>query len=167
MKKIILAGGCFWGVQAYYDKVTGVKKTEVGYTDGDFPNPTYEQVCNGSNHAEAVYIEYEETEVSLKRILDHFFQIIDPTTLNRQGNDIGRQYRTAIFYFTEEDHEFIKNYISEIKANYAKEIKTELKKAVEFYPAESYHQKYLRKNPCGYCHIDLSLVDELDKEFFK
>lgn len=167
MKKIILAGGCFWGVQAYYDKVTGVKKTEVGYTDGDFPNPTYEQVCNGSNHAEAVYIEYEEKEVSLKRILDHFFQIIDPTLLNRQGNDIGRQYRTAIFYFTEEDEKFIKDYIEQIRKNYAKEIKTELKEAVEFYPAEAYHQKYLKKNPCGYCHIDLSLVDEIDKEFFK
>lgn len=167
MKKIILAGGCFWGVQAYYDKVSGVKKTEVGYTDGDFPNPTYEQVCNGSNHAEAVYIEYEENEVSLRRILDHFFQIIDPTLLNRQGNDIGRQYRTAIFYFTEADEAFIKDYIVQVKKNYSKEIKTEVKRAVEFYPAEAYHQKYLKKNPCGYCHIDLSLVDEIDKEFFE
>lgn len=167
MKKIILAGGCFWGVQAYYDKVTGVKKTEVGYTDGDFPNPTYEQVCNGSNHAEAVKIEFDETEVSLKRILDHFFQIIDPTLLNRQGNDIGKQYRTVIFYDNDEDLNFIDDYIEKIKNNFKKPIKTEVKLAPEFYPAEAYHQKYLRKNPCGYCHIDLSLVDELDKEFFE
>ncbi len=167
MKKIILAGGCFWGVQAYYDKVSGVKATEVGYIDGDFPNPTYEQVCNGSNHAEAVKIEYNSDEVSLKKLLDHFFQIIDPTLVNRQGNDIGRQYRTAIFYDTEEDFQFIKNYIDKIKSNYKKEIKTEIKPASEFYPAEAYHQKYLKKNPCGYCHIDLSLVDEIDKKYFE
>ncbi|MDT8336487.1 MAG: peptide-methionine (S)-S-oxide reductase MsrA [Candidatus Izemoplasmatales bacterium] len=167
MKKIILAGGCFWGVQAYYDKVAGVKNTETGYIDGKFPNPTYEQVCNGSNHAEAVKIEFDETEVSLKRILDHFFQIIDPTLLNRQGNDIGKQYRTAIFYDNEEDLNFINDYISKVKNNYNKPIKTEVKLAPEFYTAEAYHQKYLRKNPCGYCHIDLSLVDELDKEFFE
>jgi methionine-S-sulfoxide reductase len=167
MKKIILAGGCFWGVQAYYDKVSGVKATEVGYIDGDFPNPTYEQVCNGSNHAEAVKIEYNSDEVSLRKLLDHFFQIIDPTLVNRQGNDIGRQYRTAIFYDTEEDFQFIKNYIDKIKSNYKKEIKTEIKPASEFYPAEAYHQKYLKKNPCGYCHIDLSLVDEIDKKYFE
>lgn len=167
MKTIILAGGCFWGVQAYYDKVNGVKNTEVGYIDGDFPNPSYEQVCNGSNHAEAVKIDYNEEEVGLKRLLDHFFQIIDPTVLNRQGNDIGRQYRTAIFYNDEDDLNYIKDYIDKIRANYKKEIKTELKKAPEFYPAEAYHQKYLRKNPCGYCHIDLSLVDEVDKKYFE
>ena len=167
MKKIILAGGCFWGVQAYYDKVKGVKETEVGYIDGQFPNPTYEQVCNGSSHAEAVKIVYDETQVSLKHLLDHFFQIIDPTTINRQGNDVGKQYRTGIFYDLEEDLSFIQNYIETIKANYSKPIRTELKKASEFYPAEAYHQKYLKKNPCGYCHIDLSLVDELDKEFFE
>ena len=132
MKKIILAGGCFWGVQAYYDKVNGVKATEVGYIDGDFPNPTYEQVCNGSNHAEAVKIEYNPDEVSLKKLLDHFFQIIDPTLVNRQGNDIGRQYRTAIFYDTEEDLEFIENYINKIRNNYKKDIKTEIKPASVF-----------------------------------
>ncbi len=166
MKKIILAGGCFWGVQAYYDKVTGVKFTEVGYIDGDFPNPTYEQVCNGSNHAEAVLVEYDENIVSQKRILEHFFQIIDPTQINRQGPDIGKQYRTGIFYFSEEDQQLINDFIASIKDKYSKPIRTEVKQAEVFYPAEAYHQKYLRKNPCGYCHIDLNLVDELDKEFF-
>lgn len=166
MKKIILAGGCFWGVQAYYDKVSGVKNTEVGYIDGDFPNPSYEQVCNGSNHAEAVVVEYNEEEVSLKRLLEHFFQIIDPTLLNRQGNDIGRQYRTAIFYEDNEDLLIINDFINQVKDKYQKPIKTEVKVAPKFYPAETYHQKYLKKNPCGYCHIDLSLVDELDKEYF-
>jgi len=167
MKKIFLAGGCFWGVQAYYDKVKGVSETEVGYIDGAFPNPTYEQVCNGSNHAEAVKIVYDETQVSLKHLLDHFFQIIDPTTINRQGNDVGKQYRTGIFYDSDEDLIYIQNYIETIKVNYSKPIRTEVKKASVFYPAEAYHQKYLKKNPCGYCHIDLSLVDELDKEFFE
>jgi peptide-methionine (S)-S-oxide reductase len=167
MKKIILAGGCFWGVQAYYDKVKGVLETETGYIDGDFPNPTYEQVCNGSNHAEAVRISYDESLVTLNHLLHHFFQIIDPTTINRQGNDIGRQYRTGIFYIDEEDNFIIDAYINKIKSKYQKPIRTEVKKASEFYPAETYHQKYLKKNPCGYCHIDLDLVDEIDKEFFE
>ena len=167
MKKIILAGGCFWGIQAYYDKVKGVLETETGYIDGDFPNPTYEQVCNGSNHAEAVRISYNESLVTLNHLLDHFFQIIDPTTINRQGNDIGRQYRTGIFYIDEEDNSIIDAYINKIKAKYQKPIRTEVKKASEFYLAETYHQKYLKKNPCGYCHIDLDLVDEIDKEFFE
>ncbi|MDD3129147.1 MAG: peptide-methionine (S)-S-oxide reductase MsrA [Candidatus Izemoplasmatales bacterium] len=167
MKKIILAGGCFWGVQAYYDKVKGVLETETGYIDGDFPNPTYEQVCNGSNHAEAVRISYDESLVTLNHLLYHFFQIIDPTTINRQGNDIGRQYRTGIFYIDEEDNFIIDAYINKIKSKYQKPIRTEVKKASEFYPAETYHQKYLKKNPCGYCHIDLDLVDEIDKEFFE
>ncbi|MGD9963927.1 MAG: peptide-methionine (S)-S-oxide reductase MsrA [Candidatus Izemoplasmatales bacterium] len=167
MKKIILAGGCFWGIQAYFDKVSGVKNTEVGYIDGDFPNPTYGQVCNGSNHAEAVKIEYDELQVTLNHLLDHFFQIIDPTTLNRQGNDIGRQYRTGIFYNDQEDLDIINQYLKKIQVNYKKTIRTEIKKAGEFYPAESYHQKYLKKNPCGYCHIDLDLVDENDKKYFE
>ncbi|MDY0139511.1 MAG: peptide-methionine (S)-S-oxide reductase MsrA [Candidatus Izemoplasmatales bacterium] len=167
MKKIILAGGCFWGVQAYYDKVKGVLETETGYIDGDFPNPTYEQVCNGSNHAEAVRISYDESLVTLNHLLHHFFQIINPTTINRQGNDIGRQYRTGIFYIDEEDNFIIDAYINKIKSKYQKPIRTEVKKASEFYPAETYHQKYLKKNPCGYCHIDLDLVDEIDKEFFE
>jgi len=167
MKKIILAGGCFWGVQAYYDKVKGVLETETGYIDGDFPNPTYEQVCNGSNHAEAVRISYDESLVTLNHLLHHFFQIIDPTTINRQGNDIGRQYRTGIFYIDEEDNFIIDAYINKIKSKYQKPIRTEVKKASEFYPAETYHQKYLKKNPYGYCHIDLDLVDEIDKEFFE
>ncbi len=167
MKKIILAGGCFRGIQAYFDKVSGVKNTEVGYIDGDFPNPTYEQVCNGSNHAEAVKIEYDELQVTLNHLLDHFFQIIDPTTLNRQGNDIGRQYRTGIFYNDQEDLDIINQYLKKIQVNYKKTIRTEIKKAGEFYPAESYHQKYLKKNPCGYCHIDLDLVDENDKKYFE
>ncbi len=167
MKKIILAGGCFWGVEAYYDKVKGVKATEVGYIDGDFPNPTYEQVCNGSNHAEAVKIEYDETLVPLERLLEHFFQIVDPTTINRQGNDVGKQYRSAIYYYNDEDKLIINGYIERIKPEYTKPIRTEVKAVMEFYPAEKYHQKYLKKNPCGYCHIDLSLVDEIDKKYFE
>jgi len=167
MKKIILAGGCFWGMQAYYDKVKGVKKTEVGYIDGDFPNPSYEQVCNGSNHAEVVVVQYDESEVDLNRLLEHFFQIVDPTTINRQGNDIGKQYRSSIYYYSDEDKVIITEYINKIKSNFKKPIRTEVKAVMEFYPAEDYHQKYLKKNPCGYCHIDLDLVDEIDKKYFE
>ncbi|MFA7561774.1 MAG: peptide-methionine (S)-S-oxide reductase MsrA [Candidatus Izemoplasmatales bacterium] len=167
MKEIILAGGCFWGMQAYYDKVIGVRETEVGYIDGDFPNPTYEQVCNGSNHAEACRVVYDEEIVSLTHLLNHFFTIIDPTTINRQGNDIGKQYRSAIFYNNEDDELLIKEYIKSISGKYQRPIRTEVKEATEFYPAEANHQKYLKKNPCGYCHIDLDLVDEVDKKYFE
>jgi peptide-methionine (S)-S-oxide reductase len=166
MKKIILAGGCFWGVQAYYDKVKGVVKSEVGYIDGDYSNPTYEQVCNGSGHAEAVWIDYDEKIVTLNHLLKHFFQIIDPTQRNRQGNDIGKQYRSAIYFFEQTDEVIAKEYIEKIKNNYSKPILTQVLPAKKFYPAENYHQKYLKKNPCGYCHIDLDLVDEIDKEYF-
>ncbi len=160
MKKIILAGGCFWGVEAYFSRVNGVKKTTVGYIDGISENPTYKEVCEGSGHAEAVLIEYEESIINLDLILKHFFRIIDPTQYNRQGHDIGKQYRSAIYYFTEQDRVFTEEFINSIKDHYKKPIQTKVLKAVTFFDAEEYHQKYLDKNPSGYCHIDLNLLKE-------
>ncbi len=162
MKKIIVAGGCFWGVEAYYERVKGITKSLVGYTDGEGKNPTYQEVCASSGHVESVLLEYDENIIDLRRILDHFFNIVDPTLLNRQGHDIGVQYRTALFYFSDEDKDFIKNYFDEIKKNYKKPILTEIKPAGVFWPAEEYHQKYLDKNPNGYCHVDLDSVNKIE-----
>lgn len=163
MKKIILAGGCFWGVEAYFQRVKGITNTVVGYIDGSTDNPTYHEVCDGSGHAEAVYLEYDEEVISLKKILKHFFRIIDPTQINRQGNDIGVQYRSAIYYFTDQDRFIANDYLEEIKSDYNKPIQTKVLLASKFYEAEAYHQKYLDKVPNGYCHVNLNLLnDEID-----
>ncbi|MFO7968620.1 MAG: peptide-methionine (S)-S-oxide reductase MsrA [Bacillota bacterium] len=163
MKKIIFAGGCFWGVQAYFDLVKGVQNTIVGYIDGDIDNPSYQDVINGSGHAEAVVIEYDELVIDLKKLLDHFFNIIDPTLINRQGNDLGKLYRTGIYCYSSNDLDFVKDYIDSIRKNYPKKIYTEIKMAEDFYPAENYHQNYLDKNPRGYCHINLNSVKDIEE----
>lgn len=156
MKKIVLAGGCFWGVQEYYSRIKGVLKTEVGYANGRTENPTYEEVCNkNTGFAEVCYVEYDENIISLKEVLDKFWQVVNPTTLNRQGNDVGSQYRSGIYYFDEEDIAIIKESIAEIQKNYEKKIVTEVKPLENYYKAEEYHQDYLKKNPNGYCHIQL------------
>ena len=158
-KTIYLAGGCFWGVEEYFGYLKGIIKTKVGYANSSINNPSYEMVCYGeSDAAEAVEILYDSDIISLDSILDNFFSIIDPTTLNRQGNDVGIQYRSGIYFIDESDREIIKNYILNISMNYDKKILTEVKKLENFFEAESYHQKYLKKNPNGYCHIDLSKI---------
>ncbi len=166
--KIILAGGCFWGVEAYFKKLNGIEYTEVGYVDGNTENPTYREVCyEKTNHAEAVYIEYTESKISLKKILLEYFKIIDPTSINRQGNDRGTQYRTGIYYYVKEDKEKIVEFIESIKNKYTHPIVVEVKELNEnnkFWKAEEYHQNYLQKNPDGYCHINLKLIDEKDKK---
>ena len=153
MKTIYLAGGCFWGVQKYYDQFDGVLKTEVGYANGPDKAPSYQEVCADSGHAETVRIDYDENVISLADLLESYFLVIDPVSVNRQGHDEGIQYRTGIYY-TDEDQ------LPEIKAVYeAKEAAAGMKFAVEvgplvnFFSAEEYHQKYLDKNPGGYCHI--------------
>ncbi|MBI9009296.1 MAG: peptide-methionine (S)-S-oxide reductase MsrA [Tenericutes bacterium] len=160
MKKITLAGGCFWGLEAYFQRVNGVITTVVGYIDGPSENPNYDEVCDGSGHTEALYMEYNESVIDLEKILKHFFRIIDPTQINRQGNDIGIQYRNAIYYYDEADKFIAQAYINSIKGNYSKAIQTKVIKANIFYEAEAYHQKYLDKNPGGYCHINLNLLKE-------
>ena len=164
MKSIIFGGGCFWGVQHYFKLVKGVTKTVVGYTAGQTKFPTYEQVCTGqTGHAEVCKIDYDFNETNLNILLDHFFFIIDPTILNRQGMDEGTQYRTGIYYFDEEDLKIIRNYIETIQQNYPDPIVVEVKQATEFWDAEEYHQDYLDLNPGGYCHIGENKYCALDK----
>jgi peptide-methionine (S)-S-oxide reductase len=158
MKEIYLAGGCFWGMQAYFDMKKGITKTTVGYANGNTENPTYEQVCTDkTGFAETVHIIYDEKIIALSEILKYFWKVIDPTSMNKQGGDRGTQYRTGIYYTDDEDLAAIKNSLESEALKYSKPIVTEVEKLKNFYPAEEYHQKYLEKNPNGYCHIDLSL----------
>ena len=131
MKKIILAGGCFWGVEEFLSRINGVVSTEVGYANGRTENPTYEE------------------------LLAKFWTIIDPISLNKQGNDVGSQYRTGIYYVEPSDLQDILNSKEELQKSYSKKIVTEVKPLENYYKAEEYHQKYLKKNPNGYCHIKL------------
>ncbi|HBV67245.1 MAG TPA: peptide-methionine (S)-S-oxide reductase [Clostridiales bacterium] len=160
MKEIYLAGGCFWGMQAYFDLRKGVEETVVGYANGNTKNPTYEEVCtNTTGFAEVLHIKYNENEITLNKILEDFWRVIDPTLLNRQGGDTGTQYRTGIYYIPgdEEDLDVINESLKKEALKYDKKIVTEVMHLKNFYPAEEYHQKYLQKNPNGYCHIDLSM----------
>lgn len=158
MREIVLAGGCFWGVEEYMSRIEGIVDTKVGYANGSKENPTYPEVKTGTTgHAEACYIKYDENIISLEALLNRFWKIIDPTILNRQGGDIGHQYRTGIYYIDEEDVPTILKTLEEQKKKYAKPIVTEIEPLKCFYDAEEYHQKYLKKNPNGYCHIDMSI----------
>ena len=154
MKEIFLAGGCFWGVQRYYDQITGVIGTQAGYANGRTVGPTYEDVCRGdSDFAETVWVRYDENKISLEDILALFFRIIDPTARDRQGNDVGTQYRTGVYYVDPADEFKIRSYIAAIQPNYPRKIVTEIERLRNYYTAEAYHQHYLEKNPGGYCHI--------------
>lgn len=153
MKTIYLAGGCFWGVQKYFDQFDGVLSTEVGYANGPEKAPSYEEVCQNSGHAETVKVEYDETKMTLSELLKYYFLVIDPTSVNKQGNDVGIQYRTGIYYTTEDQlQEAQKAYQAE-EQKIGEQLKVELEPIHNFYTAEQYHQKYLEKNPSGYCHI--------------
>jgi peptide-methionine (S)-S-oxide reductase len=148
-----LAGGCFWCLEAVYQQVEGVLGVESGYTGGQSPNPTYEQVCAGrTGHAEAVRLEFDPEVVSLRQLLVVFFTIHDPTTLNRQGNDVGTQYRSAIYFHSPEQEETAKKVIAEMAHVWDAPIVTELAPATTWYPAEEYHRNYFHNNPNqGYC----------------
>jgi peptide-methionine (S)-S-oxide reductase len=157
MKKIVLAGGCFWGVEAYLEKLAGIIFTKVGYANGQTENPSYEQICSGiTGHTEAVWIEYDEEILSLKTLLQSFWHIINPTLLNRQGPDIGNQYRTGIYYLDANDLPILEASRAHEQEKIDRPIVTEIEALKVFYDAGEYHQKYLQKNPNGYCHIDLS-----------
>ncbi|WP_251859457.1 peptide-methionine (S)-S-oxide reductase MsrA [Clostridium sp. Marseille-Q2269] len=156
MREIVLAGGCFWGVEEYMSRIHGVIETKVGYANGIKENPTYEEVCTGTTgHAEACYIKYDENILSLEKLLEKFWSIIDPTILNRQGNDRGSQYRTGIFYMDQKDLNIVMESKYQQQQNHKKDIVTEIEPLKCFYEAEQYHQRYLKKNPEGYCHIHL------------
>lgn len=153
IKKIVLAGGCFWGLENLIRDQEGIINTTVGYTGGIVDNPTYH---NHKGHAEALEIEYESEKTSYKNILDFFFQIHNPTTLNRQGNDIGDSYRSAIFYSNEEERQEALDFIKIVdnSKRWLNPVVTRLELLTQFYPAEEYHQDYLKKNPGGYtCHL--------------
>lgn len=171
--EIILAGGCFWGIQAVFNRIAGIIKTEVGYIGGTTENPTYEEVCRDStNHAEAVRIIYDTDKISLDEILDIFFMIHDPTTLNRQGPDIGSQYRSAIFYTRQADKKIIEQKIKAYTPYFDNPIITEVIYNKPFYPAEAYHQNYFEKTGKEVCSntekaIDAFLQKKLTPEQFQ
>lgn len=157
MKKIILGGGCFWGVEKFFAMIPGVIKTEVGYANGKTENPTYEDVCyRDTDFVEVCYITYDENLVSLDMLLDKYWSIIDPTTLNRQAGDIGTQYRSGIYYIDESDLDIINKSKITIQEQYKEPVVTEVKPLEKYYAGEEYHQNYLEKNPNGYCHIKFS-----------
>ena len=165
IKTIYLAGGCFWGTQKFFDQFHGVVSTEVGYANGpddvnspDDKNspasaPTYQDVCNNSGHAETVRIDYDDSVLSLTDLLNHYFLVIDPLSVNRQGGDVGIQYRTGIYYTSEEQLPEIEAVYREQEEKAGAKLAVELEPLRNFYSAEEYHQKYLDKNPGGYCHI--------------
>lgn len=158
-REIYLAGGCFWGAEAFLERIYGVSYTEVGYANGNKPNPTYEQVCSKTtDFVETVYLKYDCTKINLEQLIEQFFKIIDPTSYNRQGGDVGSQYRTGIYSKDAGDLAVAKAKIEEYQPEYQKPILVEVKTLDNYYRAELYHQKYLEKNPGGYCHVDLGLL---------
>ena len=159
MKQIILAGGCFWGVEAYYKRLKGVIDTQVGYANGNYPNPTYEEVCDEkATHAEAVLVKYDEKVINLETLMDHLFRIIDPTSVNKQGHDEGVQYRTGVYFEDPKDEATAKKFVLARQPQYKKKIALEIQSLRGFYDAETYHQDYLDKNPHGYCHVDFRVL---------
>lgn len=159
MRKIWLAGGCFWGVEAYYQQLKGVVSTTVGYGQGSTVAPSYEEVCSGqTGHAEICEVTYDETLLPLVKLLEHYFRIIDPTALNYQGHDHGTQYRTGVYFTDPADQPVIAGFIGKQQPYYSRPIVVEIEELRNFYPAEEYHQDYLDKNPHGYCHVNLSVA---------
>ncbi len=153
MSTIYLAGGCFWGTQKFFDQFEGVISTETGYANGPDTAPTYQDVCRNSGHAETVKIEYDPTVISLTELLNYFFMVIDPLSVNRQGHDVGIQYRTGIYYTDESQLPEIEAVYKEQEEKAGAKLAVEMEPLRNFFKAEEYHQKYLDKNPGGYCHI--------------
>ena len=150
---IYLVGGCFWGLQKFFDKFEGILSTEVGYANGPDQAPTYGEVCDDSGHAETVRIVYDESRISLEKLLEFYFMVIDPLSVNRQGHDEGIQYRTAIMYTDESQKTVILDAYEREEKKLGEKPAVLVEPLVNFFPAEEYHQKYLEKNPGGYCHI--------------
>ena len=158
VKEIYLAGGCFWGVEGYFQRLDGILETEVGYANGNTEETTYEDLKK-TDHVEALYVKYDENKISLTEIVDHLFRIIDPTSVDKQGGDIGRQYRTGIYSTDDAVLDRVKYLVDLKRKDYDKEIVVEIEKLNNYITGEEYHQDYLEKNPMGYCHVDLSLAD--------
>ncbi len=147
MAKALIGAGCFWSVEEYFRKLKGVKKTSVGYSGGNLDNPTYKDVCTGkTEHAEVVLIEYDEDQLSYAELLNHFWKCHDPTQINGQGLDIGSQYRSVIFYYSNEQKKVAENCKNELQKNISRTVVTIINEAKEFFLAEDYHQCYIQKN---------------------
>ena len=161
-KTIYLAGGCFWGVQEYFSRLKGVISTRSGYANSNKKNPTYQEVKTGkTKSAETVKVVYESEIISLNKILEHYLRFVDPYSLNKQGDDVGTQYRTGVYFVDDEDEQVIKTYLdNNLNVGY----KIEIKKIESFYDAEEYHQDYLKKNPTGYCHVNLNLIKKEERK---
>ena len=164
MKTIYLAGGCFWRVQKFFDQFEGVEETVVGYANGKTVNPTYQDVkSQKSGHSETIKIIYNSSNISLEQLLNYYYMIIDPTSLNKQGEDEGISYRTGIYYENLDDLNIIQTITNNIQKEYKEPVVVEILPLDNFYNAEEYHQKYLDKNPTGYCHIPRKMFN-LNKE---
>ncbi len=155
MAEIYLAGGCFWGLEEYFSRIEGVKKTTVGYANGQVESTTY-QLIHQTDHAETVHLIYDEKRGSLREILLYYFRVIDPLSVNKQGNDVGRQYRTGVYYKDEADLNTINQVFDEVAKKYDKPLAVEKEPLKNYVKAENYHQDYLKKNPNGYCHIEVN-----------
>ncbi|SEW13674.1 methionine-S-sulfoxide reductase [Kaistella antarctica] len=161
IKEIYFAGGCFWGTEHLFQLVRGVVATEVGYANGKIKNPTYEQVVSHTTgFAEAVKVQYDADEVNLPLLIELYFKSIDPTTLDRQGNDVGDNYRSGIYSTDEATATVVKTEVAKLAKNYQKPVVVETIPLQNWYKAEDYHQDYLVNNPGGYCHVPLSVFEE-------
>lgn len=162
---IYLAGGCFWGIEEYFSRIPGVIETEVGYAQSNISHPDYEEVCSGLTGAvETVKIVYDPSRISLDALIRQYFKIIDPFSLNRQGNDIGTQYRTGVYYADETQKPILDAIFTQESERLGRKPVVQLEKLKNFYPAEEWHQRYLKKNPGGYCHIKFDTLKELETE---
>jgi methionine-S-sulfoxide reductase len=162
MNTIYIAGGCFWGVEAYFSSLKGVIETKVGYANGNFDNPKYEDLKHGlATHSETVKIDYDENLITLENLLEHFLRFVDPYSIDKQGEDYGHQYRSGVYYTSNKDRDIIINYFNNtLKPDY----KIEVLPLDKFFLAEEYHQDYLVKNPNGYCHINLGLIKKNERK---
>ena len=155
MAEIYLAGGCFWGLEEYFSRIEGVEETTVGYANGQVETTNY-QLIHQTDHAETVHLVYDEKRVSLREILLYYFRVIDPLSVNKQGNDVGRQYRTGVYYTNQADKAVIEQVFAEQEKQLGQKIAVELEPLRHYVLAEDYHQDYLKKNPGGYCHINVN-----------
>ena len=156
---IYVAGGCYWGVQKYLDQLPGILETEVGFANGHVEAPSYALVCDGeTGHTETVRVVFDDSVMKLPVLLHLFYKIIDPTTVNRQGHDVGYQYRTGIFYADAEDLPVVQQSVSNLQKQYEEPLALAVEPCRNFYPAEEFHQKYLDKLPNGYCHVPIAQI---------
>ena len=157
---IYLAGGCYWGVEKYMSNISGVKETEVGFANGHVQTPAYVQVKKGdTGHAETVRVVYDNAVIPLDKLLRLFFRIIDPTSFEKQGEDVGNQYRTGVYWTEAADEAVVREELARLQTAYSAPIVVEACPLDSFYPAEEYHQKYLDKTPGGYCHVPWAEID--------